>query len=1194
MAGKRKKGADESLTTALARLLEKTLLPDLTARAKTPAVAAVLAEQHAREKAESRTADPLAEWTPRWLEQIGAAWVLSCVFLRTLEDRGLVRHRRIAGEGAVDAEQLFFEIAPSLTARDYLLTAFREVARHAGAEDLLGPGRNPAFRLSPSNEGARALLDFFRQPGEGGKGLRWGFAGSDTRFLGDLYQDLSASVRERYALLQTPVFVEEFILDLTLEPAIATFGLEETHVIDPTCGSGHFLLGAFERICEHRMRTAPGLDPKEHALAALGQVHGVDLNPYAAAIARFRLTLAYLTKAGLGSLAQVPKRLPIEVVVADSLLHGAKETTLRLSDLTEEKAAWGDSLYELEDPEAARKLFSRKYQAVVGNPPYIVPRDKARRDKYREFYTSCHREYALAAPFTERFFQLARDGGFVGLINANSFMKREFGKKLIEEVLPHVDLTRVVDTSGAYIPGHGTPTVLMFGRNQRPSGTTIRAVLGKRGEPETPDDPSAGKVWSSIVAAYDKPSHDDDFISVVDMDRKRFSKHPWSLGGGGAAELKTQLEGRAKSTLGSIVDEIGFGAVTREDDLYLLGTGVLRRLRIAHEQTRPLVAGEDVRDWTISGETMALWPYDQATMQPLVPSSNHPIMQALWPYKPQLSRRVAYGQTQLERGLVWSEYSMFFSRRFRIPLSITFAFVATHNHFVLDRGGKVFNRTAPIIKLPEGATEEDHLALLGYLNSSTACFWMKQVLSNKGSGGSDTGNRQPDPAKSRYEFAGTALLGLPVASFVNRRTVANLASTIEQFARSRMQLAETVVAGLSSDRDVHDFRSRIRDAADEDAQMLSREIYLQEQLDWTVYAAMGLAPHEISDRFDSCATAECSVPLGARPFELALARIDHSVGIDGQPLLPRLPATSPSELAMLWEDLVALIQASPELRFIETPEYKRRWVITPKDMAGRAVAFEDGVRDRVHVWLADCIEVALRGSGAPLPLRRLVERVRSDVAFGIAAEYWSGAVDVDAVIANLAAADAIPYLAALRYTPEGLENRAAWEHTWALQRREDVGEKLADPIPVPPKYDPKDFRDPSYFRLRGKLDVPHERFISYPGAEKDDDPSPLFGWAGWNHLERATALAGLYQERKTEDGWGADRLTPLLAGLLELVPWLKQWHNEMNEEFGERLGDYYERYVDTEARALGLSLDALRAWRPEARGRKGKAKRAAP
>jgi len=47
------------------------------------------------------------------------------------------------------------------------------------------------------------------------------FGQSSTRFLGDLYQDLSEDVRKKYALLQTPEFVEEFILDRTLEPALA-------------------------------------------------------------------------------------------------------------------------------------------------------------------------------------------------------------------------------------------------------------------------------------------------------------------------------------------------------------------------------------------------------------------------------------------------------------------------------------------------------------------------------------------------------------------------------------------------------------------------------------------------------------------------------------------------------------------------------------------------------------------------------------------------------------------------------------------------------------------------------------------------------------------------------------------------------------------------------------------------------------
>ena len=85
------------------------------------------------------------------------------------------------------------------------------------------------------------------------------------------------------------------------------------------------------------------------------------------------------------------------------------------------------------------------------------------------------------------------------MITANSFMKREFGKKLIEDFFPKVDLTHVIDTSGAYIPGHGTPTVILLGRNRSPMGDTVRAVLGIRGEPSRPAEPAKGEVWTSIT-----------------------------------------------------------------------------------------------------------------------------------------------------------------------------------------------------------------------------------------------------------------------------------------------------------------------------------------------------------------------------------------------------------------------------------------------------------------------------------------------------------------------------------------------------------------------------------------------------------------------------------------------------------------------------------------------------------------------
>jgi hypothetical protein len=138
-------------------------------------------------------------------------------------------------------------------------------------------------------------------------------------------------------------------------------------------------------------------------------------------------------------------------------------------------------------------------------------------------------KYSLGAPFTERFFELALTGrggqcaGFVGLITANSFMKREFGSKLIEQVLPRIGPDHVIDTSGAYIPGHGTPTVILFGRHRAPVGDGVRTVMGIKGEPSTPDDPAQGLVWSAIVGQ---------------IDRRRFGERVRQCGGHGPRRFR--------------------------------------------------------------------------------------------------------------------------------------------------------------------------------------------------------------------------------------------------------------------------------------------------------------------------------------------------------------------------------------------------------------------------------------------------------------------------------------------------------------------------------------------------------------------------------------------------------------------------------------------------------------------------------
>jgi hypothetical protein len=57
---------------------------------------------------------------------------------------------------------------------------------------------------------------------------------------------------------------------------------------------------------------------------------------------------------------------------------------------------------------------------------------------------------------------------------------------------------------------------------------------------------------------------------------------------------------------------------------------------------------------------------------------------------------------------------------------------------------------------------------------------------------------------------------------------------------------------------------------------------------------------------------------------------------------------------------------------------------------------------------------------------------------------------------------------------------------------------------------------------------------------------------------------------------------PLLAGIDERVPWLLQWHNEVDPAYGTKLGEFFRDFVAAEAHSLGVAVGDLRAWTPPA------------
>jgi len=1154
-----------------------------------------------------RTAETFESWADQVITQAGVHWLLSCVFLRFIEDNQLVDRPWISGTPdsgrlalARDRHEAYFGAHPLESDRDYLLACFREAGALPGLHTFFDEAHNPVFRLGISGDAAMAVRQFWQQVDPNTGTLAHDFTDPDwnTRFLGDLYQDLSEATRKRYALLQTPEFVEEFILDRTLTPAIREFGFREVRMIDPTCGSGHFLLDGFRRLVDEWIRHEPARNPRDIAQRALNAVAGVDLNPFAVAISRFRLLVAALKVSEVHRLAEAPD-FKLNVAIGDSLLHGKRfgmTATERMFEGAEHYAGTGLAhAYASEDLAEVQRILGRQYHAVVGNPPYIVVKDSALNAAYRQRYASCHRQYSLGAPFTERFFDLALTGngapaGFVGLITTNSFMKREFGSKLIEQVLPRLDLTHVVDTSGAYIPGHGTPTVILFGRHRTPVGITVRTVMGIKGEPSTPDEPAHGLVWTAIVRQVDRAGSESEFVSVADTSRVTFAKHPWSIGGGGASELKDVIESVSTTALSAQCEAMGFFQDTHADEIFVQPLAFFHR-QGCQDSARICIRGDGVRDWRTVYDEGIFFPYDEQIeqWQELVYT---PPMRWLWPFRTTLwSRSVFGGQTYREAGRPWWDYHQFPRDRARAQFLIAFAFVTTHNHFILDRGGKVFNRSAPVIKLRAGADEADHLGLVGLLNSSVACFWCQQVMHNKGGPGG--GSSKDEKWHDFFEFASTALAELPI---VAKRPL-RLARQLDGLSIALAATQPGALLAAASDDSVLPTRAKLDGARDRDASLRRQMIAAQEELDWQCYRLYGLLLPNTDPAELECATPP-DLDLGERAFEIVLARRMAADTLETRWFewlritpITDIPTRWPEAYRRVVQHRIDLIERDLNIALMESMSCKRRW--ESPDWASREQA-------TLRNWLLDRLEAPhLWPAGVDHPpqlttINRLADAVRADTGFMQIAELYAGhsGFDLGQVVAELVTSEAVPFLPVLRYTGTGLRKRAQWEDTWALQRREDACKKVGN-IPVPPKYQSKDFLKTDFWRLRGGLDVPKERWVSYPGCERGADTSLPIAWIGWNYLQQATALAAYYLEMKENEGWEPHRLQPLLAGLLELVPWLEQWHNEIDPAYGERMGTYYRGVVNEEARALGFTLDDLLAWKPAVTAAKRGRKKAA-
>ena len=258
--------------------------------------------------------------------------------------------------------------------------------------------------------------------------------------------------------------------------------LGELRVIDPCCGSGHFLVAAFTMLVPMRMGRE-GLAPREAVDSVLREnLYGLELDPRCVELAAFALALAAWTWPGGGGYRPLPalnlacSGLPVgttkdrwtelaaghrnlrialdwlhgefrDAPVLGSLLNPATTRAANLMDWPDLSSALMDALAGEESDERreavvaaqglskAAELLTGRFHLVATNVPYLARGKQG--EKLRRF---CEQRYPaakndLATVFLERCLELCTEGGTTSVVLPQNWLFLASYKKLREKLL---------------------------------------------------------------------------------------------------------------------------------------------------------------------------------------------------------------------------------------------------------------------------------------------------------------------------------------------------------------------------------------------------------------------------------------------------------------------------------------------------------------------------------------------------------------------------------------------------------------------------------------------------------------------------------------------------------------------------------------------------------------------------------------
>lgn len=572
------------------------------------------------------------------------------IFLRICEDRDIEPYEQlksVAQNGGVYANllQLFRRADDRYNSG---LFHFREERGRAEAPDTLTPN------LTIDDKVLRDIINGLYYPAS-----PYEFSVLSADILGNVYEQFLGSVirltpahravveqkpevRKAGGVYYTPKYIVDYIVKNTVGKLCegkTPAEIAKLRILDPACGSGSFLLGAYQYLLDYhrdwyvahptkhgRREIYQGkggqwfLTTEEKKRILLNNIYGVDIDPQAVEVTKLSLLLKVLEGENADTLATqlalMPERalpdLASNIKCGNSLIGPDFYEGRQMPLLDDEEVQRINPFdWHAEFPEI---MAAGGFDAVIGNPPYIriqtmkewAPTEV---EFYKRRYVSASKgNYDIYVVFVERGLSLLNERGRLGFILPHKFFQAEFGEPIRKLLADRRALAEVVH----------------FGAEQVfANATTYTCLLLLCAEPQE-------KVRFVSVAKLQDPPRLLDAISKREPNTnyaEALLPHPasggaWRLSAGGAGKVLDALN-RQPLTLGDIVRKIFVGLQTSCDKVYVLkvlewreqtvlcySDALGQQVEVERGLVKPFLMGKDVHRYApLQAQRVVIFPY---------------------------------------------------------------------------------------------------------------------------------------------------------------------------------------------------------------------------------------------------------------------------------------------------------------------------------------------------------------------------------------------------------------------------------------------------------------------------------------------------------------------------------------------------------------------------------------------------------